>query len=257
MPFTEPHLLMPGTSATSGSDSLCHIWFYLLVKWRSDRLLLSRTMPTHSLVWPMLHTRLPGSARLCAIASAHVPEPPIWERDILRHPCYALFTEQVLFQHTNSPESNPDQQLAATILSRPYQMSPADQNTSVSVSILFETSLPTTWFGLNTYDDGGYTDKGLALRVTSPACERPRDRYGVKRSLISTLFVDSLRVSTGAVYPALSLTTVITLTLCIVCYTVAISALYYLFTCSTGPVSSMFLSSQRFCVEVFPRDCLL
>ena len=50
-----------------------------------------------------------------AILQPMFPAHPIWAHDVFRHPLYAPFAERVRFQHTNSPESTREQQLAAAV----------------------------------------------------------------------------------------------------------------------------------------------
>ena len=49
-----------------------------------------------------------------AILQPIFPDHPIWAYEVFRHPLYAPFPE-VRFQHTNPPESTPEQRLAAAI----------------------------------------------------------------------------------------------------------------------------------------------
>jgi hypothetical protein len=50
-----------------------------------------------------------------AILQPIFPDHPIWAHEVFCHPLYAPFAERVRFQHTNSPESTPEQRLAAAI----------------------------------------------------------------------------------------------------------------------------------------------
>jgi Transcriptional activator of glycolytic enzymes len=71
-----------------------------------------------------------------AILQPMFPAHPIWAHDVFRHPLYAPFAERVRFQHSNSPESTREQQLAAAVPAVAAQLQTLRQEQSHQLATL-------------------------------------------------------------------------------------------------------------------------